>query len=161
MGALLCRCCAGEPDEGPMPLISEPAWHALANSNSRSAASSAAVHRDQQRRLERSSPEQRSALDPIKVSQLQHVKLKPATLEEERLYRSLSMSSMEPFLPECLICLDEFAPGAPCVSSVCGCGENRHLFHGACLSSWKQACRDKGLQALCPICSMDIHCDEL
>jgi len=75
------------------------------------------------------SPEQRSAAVKIVIDLKRE-------LEEERIYRSLSMSNhsellmMEP--NECLICLDEFTDAVPCVATVCGCGMNKNRFRASC-----------------------------
>jgi len=71
------------------------------------------------------SPEQRSAAVKIVIDLKRE-------LEEERVYRSLSMSNHSELLTmepnECLICLDEFTDAAPCVATVCGCGMNKNRF---------------------------------
>ena len=83
-------------------------------------------------------------------------------LEEERIYRSLSMSAHSELLGadpnECMICLDDFTAEAPCIPTVCGCGVNKSRFHLACLQHYKAS---RGHLARCPICEEPINFDEV
>jgi len=104
------------------------------------------------------SPEHRSGgeSEPLKI-QLDMKR----DLEDERVYRSLSMSSEMMLLQpsECLICLDEFTAEKPCVSTVCGgCGVSTNRYHEQCLLDYR---RERGSLATCVICEQAIYTDEM
>lgn len=57
-------------------------------------------------------------------------------------------------LVECVVCMDEFTKENPSVRTLCGCGENKSLFHLGCLYEWLDR------QPNCPTCRQEIFFEE-
>jgi len=55
---------------------------------------------------------------------------------------------------ECVVCMEEFTKENPSVRTLCGCGENRSLFHLGCLYEWLDR------QPNCPTCRQEIFFEE-
>jgi len=55
---------------------------------------------------------------------------------------------------ECVICMDIFTPDNPRMPTLCGCGENKAIFHLPCLYQWVEKSRN------CPSCRKRLMWEE-
>eukprot|EP01083_Nonionella_stella_P097725 274693_1 len=94
-------------------------------------------------------------LDDIPSIALEEVVMPGSTLQRQM---SLNLKKngivADLFEDECVICMETFDKSNPQIRTLCGCGQNKALFHLPCLYQWVEKCSE------CPSCRKKLVWEE-